>query len=270
MVQSLKKNDSLQQPLIHDEDAAESSSDSNSSSRSSSSEHGDDDEDDSTSDDDDDDDDDDDENDENNRNTIEENETMKEEERKVKNKKNDNEDNEAENFNLEYYRSLVRDKKLAFNVFLCRESSADIQHLSKTVDENEQKKTSTVAVSSLVRERVLALKSSFNELRTTIETTRLQKEASRLNRSSETSFADLVVHERRLLEKIRSLKLEHRCAVGELKRLKQIAQSYDANVQKSRSTIKRAFECWFLDLLARVKFFANAEALRIVSVLDGA
>ena len=167
------------------------------------------------------------------------------------------------NFDLDYNRSLLLDKKLAFAAFLSS-SSPHILALSQSITTNEQKKTSTLAVAALVRERVLQLKLDFANLRQCIQSTRIQKEASRLNPSSDFSFSERAIHERKLLEQIKSKKIEHSNAVRELRELKGVVAVVSKLIEKSRVRLREEFETWFRDLEERCKRIAKRRAEEIL------
>ena len=167
------------------------------------------------------------------------------------------------NFDLDYNRSLLLDKKLAFAAFLSS-SSPHILALSQSITTNEQKKTSTLAVAALVRERVLQLKLDFANLRQCIESTRIQKEASRLNPSSDFSFSERAIHERKLLEQIKSKKIEHSNAVRELRELKGVVAVVSKLIEKSRVRLREEFETWYRDLEERCKRIAKRRAEEIL------
>jgi len=168
-------------------------------------------------------------------------------------------DDDTENFDLDYHRSLLFDKKLAFSAFLSS-PSPHIHALSESITTNEQKKSSTLAVSTLVRERVLQLKLDFANLRRSIQSTRIQKEASRLNPSSEFSFSERAIHERKLLEQIKAKKSEHSNAVKELRELKGVVAVVANLIEKSRLALRDAFEIWFQDLERKCKRVALRRA----------
>ena len=174
-------------------------------------------------------------------------------------------DDDAENFDLDYHRSLLLDKKLAFSTFLSS-SSSHVLSLSQAITTNEQKKSSTLAVAALVRDRVLQLKLDFANLRQSIQSTRIQKEASRLNPSSEFSFSERVIHERKLLEQIKTKKTEHSNAVKELRELKGVVAVVSKLIEKSRFGLRDTFETWFRDL---EKKCANVARRRAEEILRG-
>jgi len=174
-------------------------------------------------------------------------------------------DDDAENFDLDYHRSLLLDKKLAFSAFLSS-SSSHVLSLSQAITTNEQKKSSTLAVAALVRDRVLQLKLDFANLRQSIQSTRIQKEASRLNPSSEFSFSERAIHERKLLEQIQTKKTEHSNAVKELRELKGVVAIVSKLIEKSRFGLRELFETWFRDLERKC---ANVAARRAEEILRG-
>ena len=174
-------------------------------------------------------------------------------------------DDDAENFDLNYHRSLLLDKKLAFSAFLSS-SSSHVLSLSQAITTNEQKKSSTLAVAALVRDRVLQLKLDFANLRQSIQSTRIQKEASRLNPSSEFSFSERAIHERKLLEQIKTKKTEHSNAVKELRELKGVVAIVSKLIEKSRFGLRELFETWFRDLERKC---ANVAARRAEEILRG-
>ena len=174
-------------------------------------------------------------------------------------------DDDAKNFDLDYHRSLLLDKKLAFSAFLSS-SSSHVLSLSQAITTNEQKKSSTLAVAALVRDRVLQLKLDFANLRQSIQSTRIQKEASRLNPSSEFSFSERAIHERKLLEQIKTKKTEHSNAVKELRELKGVVAVVSKLIEKSRFGLRDTFETWFRDLERKC---ANVAARRAEEILRG-
>jgi len=174
-------------------------------------------------------------------------------------------DDDAENFDLDYHRSLLLDKKLAFSAFLSS-SSSHVLSLSQAITTNEQKKSSTLAVAALVRDRVLQLKLDFANLRQSIQSTRIQKEASRLNPSSEFSFSERAIHERKLLEQIKTKKTEHSNAVKELRELKGVVAVVSKLIEKSRFGLRELFETWFRDLERKC---AKVAARRAEEILIG-
>ena len=151
-------------------------------------------------------------------------------------------------------------------LFFLSSSSSHVLSLSQAITTNEQKKSSTLAVAALVRDRVLQLKLDFANLRQSIQSTRIQKEASRLNPSSEFSFSERAIHERKLLEQIKTKKTEHSNAVKELRELKGVVAVVSKLIEKSRFGLRDTFETWFRDLERKC---ANVARRRAEEILRG-
>ena len=88
----------------------------------------------------------------------------------------------------------------------------------------------------------------------------------RLNPSSEFSFSERAIHERKLLEQIKTKKTEHSNAVKELRELKGVVAVVSKLIEKSRFGLREKFETWFRDLEGKC---ANVAKRRAEEILRG-